>query len=111
MKKAMVITGVLSVLALALTTGPLSADGDKALSIKDIMKKLNSPTGLQPNLGKELKDDEPSWDDIQKETKELASLAAALAKNDPPKGSKESWTKLTKTDADNAKALDDAAHK
>src|SRR5438067_7391544 len=108
MKKVVVVSGRLVVLALALTTGPAGADGERPLGIKEIMKKLNGPTGIQPALGKELKDDEPVWDDIQKDTKEFASLAAALGKSDPPKGSKESWARLTKTYADDAKALDDA---
>jgi hypothetical protein len=47
--------------------------------IKELMKKTNkgedSPMG---KLSKELKADEPSWPEVQKQVKELSALAAAL---------------------------------
>ena len=66
---------------------------------------------LIEKLGKELKDDEPKWDDIQKQTKDLVDLGTALGKNKPPKGEQESWDKLTKKYLDEAKVLDEAAKK
>jgi hypothetical protein len=98
---------VAGLLALALTSAVLAAD----LDIKMIMKKVNSPTGLVYNIGKDLKDDEPDWDNIQQETKELAELAAMLPKNKPPRGDKESWARLTASYVEAAKALDAAAQK
>ena len=46
------------------------------------MKKANTPTGIFFNLGQDLKDDNPSWSDVQQEAKDLAQLAAALAAGD-----------------------------
>ena len=45
---------------------------------------------------------------MQPQAKELAKLAAALGKNPPPKGEKDSWEKLTKEYATNAAALEKA---
>jgi hypothetical protein len=104
MKKWACVAGLL---ALALTASVLAAD----LDIKMIMKKAHSPTGLLYNIGKDLKDDEPDWDNIQQETKELADLAGMLGKNKPPLGDKDSWTRLTASYLDMAKALDAAAKK
>jgi hypothetical protein len=104
MKKWACVAGLL---ALVMTASVLAAD----LDIKMIMKKAHSPTGLLYNIGKDLKDDEPDWDNIQQETKELASLAAMLEMNKPPMGDKESWARLTAQYLAMAKDLDAAAQK
>jgi len=101
---------------LALTVGlalsPVGAQDNQTPTIKQVMKKLNSgPNSMTITIKKELQDDSPSWDDIKKDTQEYLKLAGAVGKNDPPKGEKDSWTKLTKDYADNAKALDAAAQK
>jgi mono/diheme cytochrome c family protein len=107
MKKfASVLAGL--VVAIVATGTLLAAD----LTIKEVMGKAHKgPNSLLANLGKDLKDDEPEWTDIQKETKELVELGTTLGKNDPPKGDKQSWKNLTKAYLDNAKALDAAAQK
>jgi cytochrome c556 len=64
---------------------------------------------LTPVLGKALEAPEPAWETIQKQTREFAELAAALGKNTPPRGSKESWEKLTSAYAAAAAGLDRAA--
>ena len=93
---------------IAVTGTLLAAD----LTVKDVMKKAHAgPNSLLANIGKDLKDDDPEWADIQKETKDLVELGTALGKNDPPKGDKDSWKSLTKAYLDNAKALDAAAQK
>jgi mono/diheme cytochrome c family protein len=43
------------------------------------------------------------------QTKEYARLAIAMGKNEPPKGTKDSWTKLSTAFANSATALDKAA--
>ena len=43
-----------------------------------------------------LKGDSPDWTEIQKEAKVFATFGAALPKNDPPRGDKESYEKLAK---------------
>lgn len=108
MKKLAMLAAVLGLVA----AGLVSAQGSKTPSIKDIMSKLGKgTTSLCPTLGKELKDDEPAWDEIQKQTKEFVSLVEALGKNDPPMGTKDSWTRLTSQYLANAKDLDTAAQK
>jgi hypothetical protein len=82
---------------------------DKTPSIKDIMSRLNKPGGLYPSISKELKADDTDWDEVHDQSKTFAKLAAELAKNTPPKGSPESWAKLTKEYADNARSLEQAA--
>jgi cytochrome c556 len=90
----------------------LGAADDKVPTIEDIMKKVNKPrVGLHSDVGNALKAATVNWDTIQAKTKEYATMADFLGKNDPPKGTKASWEKLTKTYADDAKALNAAAEK
>jgi hypothetical protein len=107
MKKFGSVAAVLAVVV-AVTGTLLAAD----LTVKDVMKKAHAgPNSLLANIGKDLKDEDPDWSDIQKETKELVDLVTALGKNDPPKGDKESWQTMTKAYLDKVKALDAAAQK
>ena len=96
----------------AATTGP-APGGDASganPSIRDVMHKVaQGPTALTPMIGRELEANPPDWDAIQGQTKDFSRLAAALGKNDPPRGSRESWEKLTLAYADSAAALDRAA--
>jgi cytochrome c556 len=100
---------VLIAAAVALTA--LASGSADAPSVKDIMKKANSPTGIFFNLGTDLKDDNPNWKDVQQEAKDLAMLASALRLTTPPRGDKDSWDKLTKAYADTAKVLEQATAK
>jgi hypothetical protein len=84
--------------------------GKSSREIKDIMTKLaKGPNSLTPVLGNELKADPPAWETIQGQTKEYAQLAGELVKYNPPKGSKESWTKWTGEYSASASELDKAA--
>jgi hypothetical protein len=105
MKKWACVAGLTALLVVAVSV--LGAD----LDIKMIMKKAHSPTGLLYNIGKDLKDDEPDWDNIQQETKELLDLVSMLEKNKPPMGDQNSWKSLTASYLDMAKSLDAAAKK
>jgi len=79
-------------------------------SIKDIMKRGHGEgKGLLTEIGKELREDEPDWGDIQKDSKELVGLGTALGKNTPPKGDQASWDRLTKAYLANVKSLEAAA--
>lgn len=81
-------------------------------TIETIMQKVNKrKSGLHDEVNQALKAGKIDWDGIQSKTKEYASLAESLGKNDPPMGGKASWEKLTKEYAANAKALNDAAQK
>jgi len=78
--------------------------------IKQIMGTLSrGPNTLTPMIQKELQADPPDWDAIQPQAAEYAKLTAEMGKFDPPKGSKESWAKLTAAYAESAEALDKAA--
>jgi cytochrome c556 len=84
--------------------------GASAPGLKQIMTRLaKGPSSLTPVLGQELKADMPAWETIQAQAKEFATLATEMSKYDPPKGSKESWIKLTGEYADSADDLDKAA--
>ena len=56
-----------------------------------------------------MKSDQPPWDTIQTQAKDYVQSALDMAKYDPPKGSKESWTKLAGEFASAASELDKAA--
>jgi cytochrome c556 len=79
-------------------------------SIKDIMIKAHKPgKSLLANINGELREDEPDWNDVQKDSKEMVQLGAALGKNTPPKGDQASWDRLTKAYLANVQTLEAAA--
>jgi cytochrome c556 len=89
--------------------GPGDGGGTPS-KIKQIMMKVGKgPQALNQAIGKGLDAEEPAWDTVQPQAKEYAQLAADLGQNDPPKGSTESWKKLTGAYAASAAALDRAA--
>jgi hypothetical protein len=84
--------------------------GPGAPGIKQIMIKLaGGPRSLTPLIGNELNQDPLPWETVQGQSKEYAQSAAELSKYAPRKGSKESWTTLSKAFADLAAELDQAA--
>ena len=100
----------LALVALAVPVAALAVDEDKTPTVKDIMNKLHKGSTSQSNaLKKQAQANPPDWDAIGKTTKDFVILGAAMAKNDPPKGEKESWKKLADKYFANAKGLDDAA--
>jgi hypothetical protein len=93
-----------------MTGGPGGGPGGSHGPIGEIMAKLTKgPQSLTNVLGRELKEEPPPWDKIQPQTKEYAQLAASMSKYDPPKGDKESWTKLTGSFSKSATDLEHAA--
>jgi cytochrome c556 len=109
MKRMAMIVGMAVVVAMGAWVVRPAGAADKPHAIKEIMNKLNKPGAIGPNLGKDLKEDDLDWDEIQRETKEYAQYAEELGKNDPPRGDKGSWSSLTKAYADNAKQMDFSA--
>jgi cytochrome c556 len=104
------VARVLALVALIAGVTSASADSEKTPSIKEVMGKLNKgPDCIKSVLTKELKADQPNWQEIQKQTKEYVQGTVALEKATPKKGDKESWTKQTKAYHDGAVALDAAA--
>ena len=100
---------VLGLVALAVPIGAFAFD-DETPTIKKVMGKLHKgSTSESKVLDKLAKATPTDWEEIGKTTKDFVILGAALAKNDPPKGDKDSWKQLTGKYFDNAKELDDAA--
>ncbi len=102
----------LGVLSLSLIPSDAGADEDETPSIKVVMQKLhkgaNSPLA---SLKKSLSEPKPDWKKVQDKSKDFVMLGASLAKNDPPKGDKASWKKLSDAYYTASKDMDDAAKK
>jgi cytochrome c556 len=114
MRSLFCAAGVLAVLVVAgLLSGPAGATiDDEALSIKKVMKKLNSGnTAPIAKVKAALKGESPAWADVQKEAKVISTLTADLPKNDPPRGEKDSYDKLANAFASAAKTLEESAEK
>jgi hypothetical protein len=110
MNKLFAVASLLIVLAA--WSHSADAQGEKPLTAKEIMGKLNKgDKALCPTIGKELRAEEPAWDQIQQDAKNFTTYAEALSKARAPKGEMESWEKLTKAYAGDAKALEEAAGK
>ena len=77
--------------------------------IRKIMTRLSGASALGTLIGQVLKAESPAWDTIQPEAKEYAQLASDMAKQEPAKGSKDSWAKLSAKFAELASELDKAA--
>jgi hypothetical protein len=79
--------------------GPGGPDGPGGppSNIKQVMSKIGGrgPQALHMALDRELKQDQPPWETLQAQTKEYADLAASLSKEQPRRGSADSWQKLT----------------
>jgi cytochrome c556 len=101
--------GVLALLTASIL--PSRGDDAETLTIKEVMTKAHKPKGLLPAMRKELNADPIDWVAIQKQSKELTTLAKALEKAEPTKGDKDSWAKFTKSYANNAEALNASAEK
>jgi hypothetical protein len=86
--------------------------GGRSSPIRKIMERINDrrPDGLTKAIAKGLEPQTPDWPILEKQSGEYAQLAADLAKHDPPRGSKESWTRLTSAFAESATDLDQAVH-
>jgi cytochrome c556 len=108
-----ITTGALTALtACILWTASAGAQNGKTPSVKEVMKKINyRDTALCPSLGKMLKADAPNWDEIQKDVKQIVANVEELPKNDPPRGDRTNWNKLTGDYLADAKALDAAVQR
>jgi cytochrome c556 len=106
-------TTVLALLLIAgLVSGPAGAqDDEKVPSTKKIMTVLHGKKGVLKKAGAALKGDSPDWEAVLKDAKVIEKNGEYLVKNDPEKGDKESWEKLSKAYAAGGKALKEAAEK
>jgi hypothetical protein len=106
------VVGVLALAGLVMMEHGLVDAADRSPTIRQIMGKLNKgPKSLTFIVGKELKETEPDWSKMQQQTKSYVELARALADNQPPKGNRDSWEKLSRAFALNAETLDEAVKK
>src|SRR5262249_54589160 len=113
MKRLTWAGGVLALLGVVSLLGGLAgAQGGRTVSIKDIMKKLhggsNSPL---TTIRADLQADPPDSPESQRAAKDFVTYGSALGKNNPPKGDKQSWDRLTSQYVENAKSLDAAAQR
>jgi hypothetical protein len=90
--------------------GPGDSGGTPS-TIKQVMSKIGGrgPQALNMAIGKELGQEPPPWETLQPQTKEYAELAASLGKEQPRKGSAESWQNFTTSFAAAAEELKLAA--
>ena len=81
-------------------------------STKEIMTALyKGPDSAVASLKNEMKQKPLKWKDVQEKTKEMLEMAEELNKNDPPRGDKAAFHKLTAAHLKSMKALDEAAKK
>jgi cytochrome c556 len=108
------ICGV-SMLALVVMGGLASRQAgaaDESTTPEVVMKKLFAgKTSANGILKAQLKGETPDWAKVKKAAETFTKYGPALGKNDPPRGEKASWDKLTKALADASKELDAAAKK
>ncbi len=89
--------------------GSIPDSHGKSSPSKQIMVKLaKGPQSLTTVIGAELKSAVPPWDKLEPQSKEFVQLAGSMASHEPPKGSKESWLKLTSAYTESAVALEKA---
>lgn len=89
---------------------PSGPDGEGNQAVKRIMVKLaKGPDSLTARIGKELNETPPPWETIQAQSKDYVLESGELAKQEPKKGSKESWAKLTSALIESADSLEAAA--
>ena len=78
--------------------------------IKEVMVKIGKgPNALTPTIAKELKEAQPPWDAIGSQAHEVSTLAASIVKEEPTRGDKESWARLSGIFLASADELDKAA--
>jgi cytochrome c556 len=83
---------------------------DESAPPEVVMKKLFAGKASPLNTLKgQVKGESPDWSKVKKAAESFTKYGPALGKNDPPRGEKSSWDKLTKALADASKELDDAA--
>lgn len=105
----MVLTGLG---AIGLRLAAAGTTSTRASTVKEVMATLNKgPKSESAKLKAALAAKTPDWDAIRSSTKQYADLGPALAENDPPKGSKESWKTQSETFVAQTKVLGAAADK
>jgi len=100
------------ILAAGLNAARVDAAADETADVETVMKKLFAGKASPNNTLKAAKkSDSPDWAKVKEASDVFAKYAPDLAKNEPPKGDKDSWTKLAQALADDSKALGAAVDK
>jgi hypothetical protein len=103
---------VVSAAFLVLPRCSADAEGDKVPTIKEIMEKAHRcRTAYIKLVREELVKADPNWPVVENKSKEMVQMGHWLAKNTPPRGSKESWEKFTSLYVAHATILTDAAER
>ncbi|WP_165071270.1 cytochrome c [Paludisphaera rhizosphaerae] len=111
--KSLICGASLAVLIVAgLISARVDAAADDPASVEVVMKKLFAgKTAPAKSLQAAAKSDSPDWAKVKEVSDLFSKYAPDLGKNDPPKGDKASWAKLTKALTDETKKLASAADK
>lgn len=81
-------------------------------SIRDIMQEAHRcRTAYILTVRQELQKDQPNWDVVRKKSTDLVRMGNLLGLNKPPRGSAESWSKLTGLYVAHATLMADAAER
>jgi Cytochrome C' len=107
MKSWKLMLGVFTSLVVLGGLGAAIPHGD----LEEIMEKGFKKGGLRHQISTEIDKDKPNWTDIQKKSKELATMCDKMCKEKQPQGEAESWKKLTESLAKQASSLTSAAEK
>lgn len=100
-----VVAGVLVAMAAS-----EAAQAERKLSIMALMhKQYDVSRAPFVQIKKEMYRTSPDWEKIEAAAGDFLALAEALGKNEPRRGDKESWTKLTGLHVADARALQAAA--
>ena len=111
MNRLFVLAGALA-LGVILTATVQGQDGKtekKVPSIKKVMSLTHGKTGFKSKFEKAVKAE--NWKEAAKIAKDWEACAENLAKNEPPKGSKEDWEKITGSYVKTIKTLEEASEK
>lgn len=107
------MVGLFTLLAgFALFVGSVVAQGSKPPTVKEVMARLHKGASAPLlELKRDLQADVPRWDVLQKNSQEFVAGGMALTRNDPPRGDKASWARLSKQYLDTVTAMNDAVQK
>jgi cytochrome c556 len=105
------IVALVVALLIPIGAAAVGAFDDEKPTNEEVMKAVFSKKSgkFTTVLKKQVAASPVEWEELQKTTEEINKFGKALGKNDPEKGDKESWKKLTDKLAENTKKLDDAA--
>ncbi len=92
--------------------GTAAGDEEKTPTIKEIMQQAHScRSNSLARIREQINRDDPNWTVLENRAEDLMRFGKQLAANTPPKGTTESWERLTAVYTSHATLLADAAHR